>query len=229
MTGLAMVMALTPWVSAPASDAAAPSLPPPPDSTLNPELDEILVSGARKTRDPVAVLEWLRRLLGQYSYEGYVELRSPGAPQGRLPVRGSGECTGFGPGPGVQCAMRVTWPRVRGADGAEVPGGVSSLVPAMTLYGFDADFIAIRFQQVDNKGLANPGRGYLTGDVLTTREPCVDVLEHCERITRINAHPDGSVIQTQVDIEQDSVLVVRYVFVQNRIAGPEHAASGEGP
>jgi len=40
------------------------------------ELDEITVQGNRikANRDPVQILAWLRRLLGKYSYEGYVEL-----------------------------------------------------------------------------------------------------------------------------------------------------------
>jgi len=214
-----------------AAAAAQPSqLPPPPASALDLELGEVLVSGARKTRDPEAVLKWLRRLIGQYDYEGYVELRTEGAPQGRLPVRGVGECTGFGPGPGVQCVMRVTWPKVRGSNGEDVLGGVSSLAPAMTLYGYDADFIAIRFQQVDNKGLADSGRGYLTGDVLTTKASCVNVLAGCERIMHINAQPDGKVIQTQIDIEQDSNLVARFMFVQHLLSkNAAGSTSGKKP
>lgn len=204
-----------------AADAVRPptsQLPPPPKATEDLELSDILVSGARKTRNPDDVLAWLRRLLGRFDYEGYVELRSEGAPQGRLPVRGGGECVGFGPGPGVQCVMRVTWPKVRGPDGEDVMGGVSSLTPAMTLYGYDADYIAIHFQTVDNKGLADSGRGYLTGNTLTTRQPCVQVLEKCERIMHINAQPDGKHIQTQIDIEQDSNLLVRFVFVQHLVS-----------
>jgi hypothetical protein len=219
------------WLAAPATAAVASQasqLPPPPASTRDLELGEILVSGAKKVRDPEAVLKWLQRLVGKFDYEGYVELRTEGAPQGRLPVRGAGECIGFGPGPGVQCAMRVNWPKVRGPNGEDVLGGVSSLTPAMTLYGYDADFIAIHFQQVDNKGLADSGRGYLTGDVLTTRASCVYELAGCERIMHISAEPGGRLIQTQIDIEQNSTLVVRFVFVQHLLSRPGEAdAAGE--
>ncbi len=222
------------WLSGPAL-AAAPvqpsQLPPPPKATKDLELGEVLVTGAqaKKVRDPEAVLKWLSRLVGKYDYEGFVELRTEGAPQGRLPVRGVGDCVGFGPGPGVQCVMRVNWPKVRGPDGTDVLGGISTLAPAMTLYGYDADFIAIHFQQVDNKGLADTGRGYLTGNVLTTRAPCVNVLEACERIMHISAEPDGKLIQTQIDIEQNSNLVVRFVFVQHLLSRPGEDDAGRQP
>jgi hypothetical protein len=221
------------WLSGPAL-AAAPTqpsqLPPPPAATRDLELSEIVVTGAKKVRDPEAVLKWLSRLVGKFDYEGYVELRSEGAPQGRLPVRGGGECIGFGPGPGVQCSMRVNWPKVRGPGGEDVLGGVSSLTPAMTLYGYDADFIAIHFQQVDNKGLADSGRGYLTGDVLTTKADCVYEMAGCERIMHISADPDGKRIQTQIDIEQNASLVARFVFVQHLVSRPDEAnATGAGP
>jgi len=223
LRGLLLALAWLP-ATAMAADAAGPQasqLPPPPVSADDLELSEILVTGAKKNRNPESVLAWLRRLLGKFEYEGYVELRSDGAPQGRLPVRGNGECIGFGPGPGVQCLMRVTWPKVRGPNGEEVLGGASSLTPAMTLYGYDADFIAIHYQQVDKDGLADSGRGYLTGNTLTTRAPCVYELAGCERVMHINAEPDGKLIQTQIDIEQNSNLVVRFLFVQRLLSRPD--------
>ena len=213
-----------------AAEAAQPSqLPPPPAAARDLELGEVLVTGAKKTRDPEAVLKWLSRLLGQYDYEGYVELRTEGAPQGRLPVRGYGDCIGFGPGPGVQCTMRVNWPKVRGPDGVDVLGGVCTLMPAMTLLGYDADFIAIHYQLVDNKGLADAGRGYLTGDVLTTKTACVYEMEGCERTMHINAQPDGKLIQTQIDIEQNANLVVRFVFVEHLVAAAAGIVTGGQP
>jgi len=123
----------------------------------------------------------------------------------------------FGTAPGVQCTIQVAWPEVQGADGAAVPGGTSSLVPAMTLYGLDPDFLGIHYLEVDSKGMANAGHGYVWGDTLLTTTACVDMPGKCQRVTRINAHPDGKLVETRIDIEVDARRQVRFMFVQRRM------------
>jgi hypothetical protein len=79
--------------------------------------------------------EWLKRLVGRYSFEGSVEvvyfhegedydehrcapLPPPPSESGELPppatpycatIRGKGDCVGIGKGPGVQCILNVSW------------------------------------------------------------------------------------------------------------------------
>lgn len=134
------------------------------------ELDEVLVRGERlkPNRDPQQIVNWLKLLVGQFRYTGYVEISAEGVPRAALQVRGRADCIAFGLAPGVICTINVSWPEVHGPDGEEVPGGVSALAPAMIQYGLDTDRFAIRYMQVDNEGLADRGVGYLVGDSLTT-------------------------------------------------------------
>lgn len=199
------------------ASAAAPATSTPP---FEEELDEVTVRGNRiaPVRSMRIILEWLVRLVGQYRYEGFVELSpGPGVPKDRLPVRGFGDCVRFGIAPGVQCSVAVLWPEVKGPDGEEVVGGVSTLNPAMILYGLDPDRRGIHFLQVDQRGIADGGVGYLIGDVLTATAPCEDIPGNCRRTTRIDAQPDGKLIQMQVDIEQEGVRVARFHFEMQRI------------
>jgi len=196
------------------------------------ELDEVTVTGTRSkpVRNLQTIIEWLARLVGQYRYGGTVELRAgPGIPTAPLLVRGVGDCVAFGLAPGVQCSIAVSWPKIRGEGGQEVLGGVSTLNPAMVLYGLDPDRRAIHFLQVDQKGIADGGTGYLMGDTLTTRAPCEGIPGDCERITTIDAQPDGRRIQMQVDIEQDGQRAVRFNFVLNRTSEPAKSGSAAVP
>lgn len=193
-----------------AGSAAAP-----PDE----ELDEVLVNGVRikATRDAQKIVNWLKLLVGEFRYEGYVQPRRDGATGNLLRVNGGADCTAFGRAPGVQCQINVTWPDAKGADGSEIPGGVSTLAPAITQYGLDPDRLGIRFLQVDNRGMASYGQGYLFGDTLTTTTPCADIPGDCQRITKISARVDGKTVEMQVDIQKDSERLVRYKFMLHRI------------
>jgi len=187
------------------------------------QLDEVTVTATRTrpVRNLQTIIEWLARLVGQYRYEGSVELHAgPGVPAAPLPVRGVGDCVPFGLAPGVQCSIAVRWPEVRGENGTEVLGGISSLNPALILYGLDPDHRAIHYLQVDQKGIADGGLGYLDGDTLTTTAPCEGIPGNCQRITTINAQPDGKLIQMQIDIRQDEERTVRYTFVMRRLSQP---------
>lgn len=206
--------------AAPSPPSAPPVAEPAPIPEELEELDEIELTGVRRNRKPAALVSWLRRLVGEYRSEGYVELRDhQGASLGRQPVRGGAECVAFGEAPGVQCSMQMTWPSVLGTNDEEIPGGRSSLLPAMILYGLDPDYLAIHYLQVDNRGIADAGHGYLYGDTLSTRMPCADMPGDCERVTSITAADEGKLVQMQIDLNQGGVRLARYLFALHRVAG----------
>ncbi len=196
------------------------------------QLNEVVVTGTRikPSRNMQTIIEWLRRLPGEFRYDGYVELQAgPGMPTSRLPVQGLSDCVAFGAAPGVQCAVDIRWPKVSGENGTEVPGGSSVLDPAMILYGLDPDHRAIHFLQVDKRGVAEGGLGYLEGNTLVTTAPCEGIPGNCQRTTRIDAQPDGKLIQMQVDINQDDAKPVRYSFVMHRLSQAEVDAIDGSP
>jgi hypothetical protein len=202
-----------------AAAAGAPERPAQtPDSPADQQLDEILVQGekVKPNRDAVEILAWLRRFVGQFSYSGYVDVRADGIPRQRQGVAGVAKCVAFGQTPGVHCTINVTWPEVHGPGGKEVPGGVSTLTPAMIQYGFDPDRLGVRFMQVDSRGIAERGDGYLYTNTLVTTTACVGIPGNCQRITRITPQSDGQFIETQIDIEVDGNRVVRYLLVMTR-------------
>lgn len=198
--------------------AAAPASPGARADEEIEELSEVTVSGEKPTRKVADLIPWLRRLLGQYVYEGYVDLGGKGEQEDRRPVKGSGYCIGFGVAPGVQCEIHVSWPEVRGPDGEEVMGGVSTFTPAMILYGLEPDEIGIRYLQVDSKGLAEGGTGLVTGDTAAFRTPCADIPMGCQRVVRITAQSESQVVDMQIDTELDYQLATRYRFHMTRIA-----------
>lgn len=200
--------------------AAPPSISAPVVTHQDEELDEVSIDGVRPTRKPSDVITWMRRLVGQFAYQGYIDLGGQGNPEDQHPVRGQADCVGFGVAPAVQCEIRVLWAEVRGADGEEIPGGVSNLNPAMILFGFEPDEVGIRFMQVDNKGIAEPALGRVVGDTLVSRAPCVNQPGNCERVTRITAEPDLRLIQMHVDIEVDYRRSLGYRFVMRRVPEP---------
>lgn len=185
------------------------------------ELDEALIEGRNKpVRDAQKVIDWLARLVGQFTFEGQVDLQGKSNPEDRRDVQGSGVCIGFGPAPAVHCELKVRWPEARGAAGEEIPGGTSNLDPAMLLFGFEPDRIGIRYMLVDSKGIAEGAMGLLiTGDTLESRAPCVNIPAPCQRTTRITARPDLQTIRMQIDIERDGVKALGYSFVMQRLPG----------
>jgi hypothetical protein len=201
-----------------------------PEQGSNQQLDEIIVNGVRvkPDRDAVKILGWLRRFVGDFSYSGYVDVRAEGIPRQsqRQGVAGSARCVAFGKAPGVNCSLSVIWSEVHAPDGGDVLGGVSTLNPAMLQLGLDPDRLGIRFMQVDNRGIADRGNGYLFTNTLTTTNPCAGIPD-CLRTTRINAHPDGNFIEMQIDLEKDGIRVVRYLLVMTRKQPDAGAAAAE--
>ncbi len=190
------------------------------------ELDEVVVNGGKATDSTADLRAWLKRLVGQYTYEGHVDLCGKGNAVDQRPVTGKADCIGFGAAPNVQCAINVRWPEVRGDNGSPLMGGVSNLSPAMVVYGLEGQWLSrnqthkwgVMFLQVDNKGVAERASGVLVGDTLTSRAPCVGMPGSCRKITRITAKPDSNDISMLVDFEIDHQQVLRHVFVLHRVS-----------
>lgn len=211
------LLALVAWFPV-AAIAAAPAASG-TASTPDQELEEVVVSGKRsndlkRNRNPTELAAWLNRLRGDFTYDGVVELGSQDSRIRRRTASGASKCGAFGPA--VSCVVQVTWQETYDSEGGEIPGGVSTLAPAMATYAIDLNNLGIQFLQVDSRGMADSGWGYLTGDTLTTTTDCVDLPGDCKRISRIEARPDGKLIRMQTDIEQDEKRIVRYTFLLRR-------------
>jgi hypothetical protein len=183
------------------------------------ELSEILVEGMKPEREPQKVIDWMARLVGEFDYEGHVDVRGKGNPADTRPVRGTANCLGFGPAPAVQCEIKLRWTTVKGPDGEEILGGRSNLNPAMMLYGFEPDRIGIRYMTVDSEGIADGAMGYVIGNTLISRSPCVNVPGQCERVARITANPDLKMVRMEIDLEVDYQRAVRFEFIMKRVPG----------
>lgn len=226
---MALVQTAVAWLLLPgaAALAAAPT-PAAPADELD-ELGEVIVSGEKPTRKVEDLIPWIRRLLGDYTIEGYVHLGGKNEAEDRRMVHGSGLCVGFGLAPGVQCEIHVNWRIPEGAQGPGTLAGVSYLTPAMILYGVEPDDVGIRYLQVDNRGMAEGTNGLVVGNTASFTVPCVDVPEGCQRVTRITAPPDSKHIDMRVDTTVDGQLALRYHFQFTRVAevqAPDPSASG---
>lgn len=211
-------LALALCASALFAASPAPAADAPAGAGKVEELSEVVVSGQKPTRKLADIIPWLRRLLGEYTIEGYVDLGGRGEPDEQRSVRGTGVCIGFGVAPGVQCEFNIRWPETRARGGGEILGGVSNLSPAMILFGLEPDDIGLRYLQVDNRGLAEGSRGGIIGDTAVFRTPCADLIEGCERATRIITSSDSKLVELQVDTEIYYQVKVRYRFQLTRVA-----------
>jgi hypothetical protein len=183
------------------------------------ELEDVLVEGRTPETDTRKLRSWMERLVGEFRYEGHVErLSGNSADMNRADVRGHSICVRFGNAAAVQCQLNVTWPEIRGPDGAPVPGGVSALTPAIAVYSLEVRAKYVGYLNVDNEGVATGAKGWLLGDTLIARSPCADFAGKCERVLRLEALPDARVIRMRVDLERDGKVEVRYNFQWIRIA-----------
>lgn len=196
---------------------------PPPAKNQIPELDEVIVTpgkSVRRTRDLGA---WLKRLEGQYTYEGHVDLCGNGNAADQRPVTGKADCASLYDGHKVArtlslyCMIDVRWPQVRDEDGMPVPGSEAGLSPALMVFGVVPDLPGIQFMQIDNKGMATHAQGSLTGDTLITRASCGSP-GSCQQGTRITARRDSAGIFMLVDIETEAGRVLRQAFVLRRVS-----------
>lgn len=154
-----------------------------------PEPDPAEVAVARATK--LADLDiWLRRLAGQFSYEG---IKDPGTES----ARGNGNCIGIGTGPGVQCMIYVSVPSTHGDP------GLATMEPAVMLYGVDTNAAGIRSMRINSKGIPETALGFLKGNMAVFKLGCVNVAEWppCRRFVRIEAAPAGKFIYMWDDTE----------------------------
>lgn len=193
--------------------------PSTPVSDAVEELGEVVVSADEPTRKLADMIPWLRRLPGQYTYSGFIDVEGEADAGDRREVRGSGVCVGFGVAPGVQCEIHVRWPEITGPSGEDLATTVPSLNPAMILYGLDPDARGIHYMQVDDQGRAEGSIGYVYGNTAVFRAPCADSPDNCVRVTRITAAPDADVLNMQVDTELDFRLAVRLRVEMRRLPG----------
>jgi hypothetical protein len=228
------LVALVLMVPAPVIAASAPAAPSPalpadsqraPAASLE-ELDEVLVEGRRIRVPPKSwddyqqPFNFLARLVGRFDIEGYVDLHAQGNKEDLRKVRGQANCLGFGSAPGVQCELTARWPQTTGPDGEEVPGGVSTLDPAVLLFGLDPATPGISHVVVDNRGIADTAVGrMISPNAMLSRSRCVAEPANCERTARISIEPDFKIIRMNIDLAIDQQKSVSFVFVMNRVPG----------
>lgn len=194
----------------------------PPITDQLAELEEVVVRPGgftSRTRDLGA---WLKRLEGQFSYEGYVDLCGNGKAADQRPVTGEADCVSLYNGTSearrsLYCVVNVHWPLVRADNGAHVMGGESHLSPAVVTYGVVPDLPGIQFMQIDSKGIATHVLGKLTGDTLIATESC-GLPGSCRKVTRITARPESQEIAMLIDVEIESRRVLRHVFLLHRVS-----------
>lgn len=241
---LGMTLAL-----AEAAGAAAPA----PQASQQPreqqQLDEVTVEGRRERQHkPQQSFDWLARLVGEFTIEGHVLANPDGSSSESREAQGHALCVGFGVAPGVLCDLKVRWPEVTGADGAPVPGGVSTLDPAVMLFGFnlgahadpihggrynaaaDPESYTIAHILIDSRGVAEAGSGFRAGtDTMTSRAPCVAIPAGCERLVRIIAPDDLKTVQMRIDLAIDGDVALRHEFVLHRVVDSEAVVFGREP
>lgn len=188
------------------------------------ELDEVIVEGRRVGEkrpswdDYQQPFNFLARLVGQFIIEGSVDLSGQGNPEYLRKVAGRAHCVGFGSAPGVQCELNVQWPETRGVNGEEIPGGVSTLSPAILLFGFEPALPGISHVFLDNKGVADTAVGAMTSpNTMVSRSKCIGMPGNCERMVRITAEPDLGTIRMNIDLAVDEQKSVSFAFVLQRL------------
>jgi hypothetical protein len=164
---------------------------PPATAAEPPAMDPAEVAAVHQAK--LAELDvWLRRLVGQFKYEG---IKDPGLES----ARGTGNCIGVGTGPGVQCMIYLSWPSTHGDP------GLATHEPAMVLYGMDTNEAGIRSLQVNSKGIPEGALGFLKGDMAVFKLPrCVNesvARPPCRRFIRIEAKAGGRFIYMWDDTE----------------------------
>lgn len=217
-----------------AGPSRAAETPPNPlfDDNSDNELDEVVVRGERSIRRPgfreyQQSLDWLARMVGRFVVDGHVDLKAQGSPQDILKVNGGATCVGFGVAPGVECELKIRWPEKTGPNGEKIPGGVSTLDPAVVLYGFEPVQQGIHYIVVDNEGTAEMAVGlHATADIVQSRSPCNVFPGNCERVVQITAWPDLKLIEMRIDLEVDGEKALRYLFMLHRVPGTPSVVFG---
>jgi len=253
--GLAICLMATALLPTGATCAAEPATPAPQAQGSDRELGEVLVEGRRTREKPPTFEEYQRpfdfmaRLVGEFYVEGNVDLHAQGRAEDMRKVSGRAECVGFGMAPGVQCELRIRWPGTTGPNNEEIPGGLSTLNPAIMLFGFESADATLRptgfrrpnqpgenaepkrpgisYILIDSNGIAERAIGEMASpNVLRSRSRCVAILGDCERVTLITAQPDLKSVEINLDLVIDGAKAVNFLFVLNRLPGTESVVYG---
>lgn len=157
-------------------------------------------------------------------------------------LQGTADCAPVGAGPGIQCIFNIGWTDQfevnmdpdKGTVGIwNLPGGISYLNPSMMLVGLEPASQGLHLLLVDNKGLPEAAPAQVAGDRATLRAECVNapvlfaamnpeksyerrLPDTCERITRIDAKPDGKVVHMAVEIQINRQMVTQLQMTLRR-------------
>jgi hypothetical protein len=206
------------------------------------ELEEVVVTGRRASdlhQNPQIYFDWLARLVGDFTVEGYVDVTSHDGSRDVLTVEGTVTCIGFGAAPAVQCDLHVRWPDKTGADGKAIPGEAPTLDPSMMLFGFkengynyeiggyEISEYSIKHVLVDNRGVFESAHAVHDGeDTVVSTSHCAAIRADCERMVRITASPDLSTVEIQIELTIEQHKAVRYAFLLSRVPGSKATVYG---
>jgi hypothetical protein len=206
---------------------------------------EIYFKSIEPVTEPAQVEAWLRRLVGRFKYDGMIQMGdcAPLPPAGGGPppppsdlcqgITGKSDCITIGPGPGVQCVLNVTWRDIYQFDfenGEAREIMASYLDPAMELYGLEPSTLTMSRLLVNNKGLAENGRGSIKGYTAKFKSPCVNTVvsrnaEECYRIVRIEAKPDATLLYMWFGLQLEPAAENTYAVMTLRRVTPEEESA----
>ena len=223
-----LILVLALLLPAPLFAAGSVCAPPPkvdPEKAGNlEELEEVVVVAKETSAYLNDLRAWLKRLVGAYSYEGYVDICGNGNPGDQRPVTGQAECIAKGAAPNIQCTVNMRWPVAVQENGEAVPGGAYNIVTAHVIYSVENRFIpeqrinrwGLMSMQVDSKGKAEWSSGALIGDSFVSKERCVGIPGECKKNMRITARPNAKEVTMLIDTEIGEQRVMRQALVLNR-------------
>jgi hypothetical protein len=236
MRRLIPVLALL--LSAPVFAAGSVCAPPPPHVEKHSdaqELEEVVVVAKENESYLRELRTWLKRLVGEYEYEGYVDICGNGNREDQRPVTGRADCIAISPVPTVQCTVNMRWPVAVQANGQAAPGSAYNLVTAHVIYSVEDRFIpeqqmnrwGLMSMQVDTRGNAEWASGALIGDSFVSKEPCVGMPGDCRKSMRITAERNSDEVTMLVDTEVGKQRVMRQSLVLHRDSrSPKAESSG---
>jgi hypothetical protein len=212
----------------------------PADSTLERRLEEpeeVASNASETVTSQKAMLAWLRRLVGRYTLDGYIDPCGSGYIREQRAVTGKADCIATSVTPDVHCKFNLSWPAAGKGSGATTPDNVSDIAPAQLLfsievplviktpfgtlippnyYGDGANHSGIVLVQVDNKDVGEYASGVLVNDTFLSTEPCMDKPGDCHRITRVTIKSEPGEIFMTVEVRTDGQRVTRQVFTLHR-------------
>jgi hypothetical protein len=218
-----------------AGSACAPPPPQPEKQSDVVELEEIVVV-AKETESYLRDLRaWLKRLVGEYEYEGYVDVCGSGNRGDYRPVTGRADCIAISSAPTIQCTVNMRWPLEVQESGEAVPGSAYNLVTSHVIYSVENRYIpeqqmnrwGLMSMQVDSKGNAEWASGALIVDSFISKERCVGIPGDCHKSMRITAERNAREITMVIDTDVGQQRVMRQSLVLNRESkSPKVESSG---